>query len=150
MSEAARAYQYGSTAPAPRRERDVRVIPGRRRQIETLDARLIAFAKIALVALVAFAVLGCVRIGLTSLAVSSSIATSQIESNIDTARAEGTTLEVEQSKLTNPAVVKQAAEKMGMSAPVSTEMLKLPADVVATDDAGNLSLSKSLAIAAGK
>ncbi|MGI6591188.1 MAG: cell division protein FtsL [Eggerthellaceae bacterium] len=148
MAQTARAYQYGSTAPEPRHEQTVRVIRGRRHQVETLDGRLIAFAKIGLAVLLAFAVLGCVRVGLTSLAVSSSIATSQIESNIDTAKAEGTALEVEQSKLTNPSAVKKAAAKMGMTTPVSTETLKLSADVVATDDEGNLSLSKSLAVAA--
>jgi cell division protein FtsL len=154
MASAARAYQHGSTARDLRYEQPqhhasrVRVIRGRRRQVETLDNRLITFAKVALVLLLIFAALGCVRVGLTSMAVTASIETEQTQANIDTARTNGTTLEVEQSKLTNPTAVKKAATKLGMITPSSVETLKLPADVVATDDAGNLSLSKTLARAA--
>lgn len=148
MASAARAYRYGSAAPEPRHEQNVRVIRGRRHQVETLDNRLITGAKIALILLVLFAVLGCIRVGFMSMAVSASIETEQIQSNIDTARSDGTTLEVEQSGLTNPAAVKKAATKLGMAAPTSTETIKLSKDVVATDDSGKLSLSKSLAIAA--
>lgn len=148
MASAARAYRYGSAAPEPRHEQNVRVIRGRRHQVETLDNRLITGAKIALILLVLFAVLGCIRVGFKSMAVSASIETEQIQSNIDTARSDGTTLEVEQSELTNPTAVKKAATKLGMAAPTSTETIKLSKDVVATDDSGKLSLSKSLAIAA--
>lgn len=148
MASAARAYRYGSAAPEPRHEQNVRVIRGRRHQVETLDNRLVTGAKIVLILLALFAVLGCIRVGFTSMAVSASIETEQIQSNIDTARSDGTTLEVEQSELTNPTAVKKAATKLGMAAPTSTETIKLSKDVVATDDSGNLSLSKSLAIAA--
>ena len=73
MASAARAYRYSSAAPAPRHESTVRVIRGRRHQVETLDNRLIVAAKIALALLIAFAVLGCVRVGLMSTAVQASI-----------------------------------------------------------------------------
>lgn len=126
----------------------VRVIRGHRHQVETLDHRLITFSKIVIAVLLVFAALGCVRVGLTSLAVNASIQTEQTQADIDTARTNGTTLEVEQSKLANPTAVKKSATKLGMTAPSSVETLKLPADVVATDDAGNLSLSKTLARAA--
>ncbi len=38
---------------------------------------------------------------------------------------------------------------MGMAAPLETTTIDLGQDAVATDDAGNLSLSKSLRLAAG-
>lgn len=152
MASAARAYEHGSAAHDLRsgqhRASRVRVIRGRRHQVEMLDNRLITFAKLGLIFLLIFAVLGCVRVGLTSLAVTASIETEQTQANIDTARTNGTTLEVEQSKLANPTAVKKAATKLGMTSPSSVETLKLPADVVSTDDAGNLSLSKTLARAA--
>ena len=51
--------------------------------------------------------------------------------------------------LSNPTKVKQQAGKLGMAAPETTGVITLDKDVVATDESGALSLSKSVAIAAG-
>ena len=45
--------------------------------------------------------------------------------------------------------MKQQAGKLGMAAPETTGVITLDKDVVATDESGALSLSKSVAIAAG-
>ena len=46
-------------------------------------------------------------------------------------------------------MMKQQANKLGMAAPETTGVIDLGKDVVATDESGALSLSKSVAIAAG-
>ena len=52
-------------------------------------------------------------------------------------------------ELVNWQKVKQQANKLGMAAPETTGVIDLGKDVVATDESGALSLSKSVAIAAG-
>ena len=71
-----------------------------------------------------------------------------IAAQIDDVRATSASLEVQQSTMGNPANVKRSAKKMGMYVPYTSETLMIGEDVVAYDDAGNLSLSKSLAVAA--
>ena len=94
-------------------------------------------------ALVAFA-----RIALTAAAVNVEIESKSYDSLIDTARSEGSSLEVAQSSLSNPSRIKSEATALGMAAPESTSKIVLPEDIVATDGSGNLSLSQSLAAAA--
>ena len=52
------------------------------------------------------------------------------------------------SALSNPARVKTEANAMGMAAPAETIVVNIGQDVVATDEAGNLSLSRTLQQAA--
>ena len=89
------------------------------------------------------------RVALSSAAVTGSIQAQELSSKIDGARAQGNQLEVTQSSLSNPSRVKTEANAMGMAAPLETTTIDLGQDAVATDDAGNLSLSKSLRLAAG-
>ena len=78
-----------------------------------------------------------------------SVQSQQLESQISDARASGNNLEVQQSSLSNPTRVKAEASRLKMAAPESVGIIDLGTDVVATDEAGNLSLSKSVQIAAG-
>lgn len=105
-------------------------------------------AKVVLAALVVFALLGVVRITLSSAAAMTSIESNELSNQIEAARTEGNQLEVAQSTLSNPARIKSQAEAMGMAAPTETVVLDLSGDVVVTDDAGSLSLSGSVAAAA--
>lgn len=127
---------------------DIEVVPGRKAQVETLSPALIRLARIVAVALVALAVVGFARVGLTAAAVSVEQESKSYDSLIDTARSEGSSLEVAQSTLSNPTRIKAEAGALGMAAPEESAKIFLPADIVVTDGAGNLSLSQSLAQAA--
>ncbi len=67
---------------------------------------------------------------------------------IEEARTEGSTLEVEKSTLSNPGRIKAEAGNIGMKAPETTAFIDLSGDIVMCDEAGNLSLSASMAAAA--
>lgn len=142
------AYSY----PQPRRQPEraprpgVRAIPGggRKAQEQGVSPQVIFLAKIAVVALVAFALVCCVRVALSAATVSTAMQSQELNQQISEAREQGNALEVTQSALSNPAYVKAAAAEMGMTAPQTTEYLALGVDVVATDEAGNLSLTQSL------
>lgn len=150
---AAPAYDF--EARALERERyaqpDISVVPGRGRvaQSETLSSSVLLIAKVVAVALVVAALFCVARVALSSAAVSVALESQQLSSQIETARTEGNQLEVEQSTLSNPTTVKNAATALGMAAPDETVQLALSEDVVKTDEEGNLSLSRSVAAAAG-
>lgn len=149
---AAPAYNYD--ARAYERERyaqpDISVVPGSRprTQVQTLPSSVVLVAKVVAVALVVIALLGVVRVTLSSAAVTTAIESNQLSSQIETARAEGSNLEVSQSALSNPTYVKGAATALGMVEASDTKKIVLDDDVVVTDEAGNLSLSGSIAAAA--
>ncbi len=126
----------------------IEVVPGRKNQVETLSPGIIRLAKCVAAVLVLLALVSFVRIGLTAAAVTVEQESKSYDSLIDTARSEGSSLEVAQSTLSNPSRIKSEASALGMSAPESTSKIFLSADIVVTDDAGNLSLSQSLAQAA--
>ena len=103
---------------------------------------LVVGARIAAVVLVLMAALCMARLALTSATVATAIENQQISNSIDAARTEGSSLEINQSKLSAPARIK------GMAAPSRVMMIDLSGDVVVTDQAGNLSLSGSVAAVA--
>lgn len=126
---------------------DFRVVPGRRS--EGVDPLILRGLRIALALVIAFTALGCVRIAFASATVSASIEGSQISADIESARSTGNSLEVKETTLSSTQNLKDYAKKnLDMVAPASVESLVLSADVVATDEAGNLSLSKSLSVVA--
>lgn len=142
------AYSY----PQPRRQPQraprpgVRAIPGggRKPQEQGVSPQILFFAKVITAALLAFAVVCCVRVALSAATVSTSMQTQELNQQISEAREQGNALEVVQSTLSNPSYVKTAAAEMGMVAPQTTEYIDVGQDVVATDDAGNLLLTQSL------
>ena len=136
-----RAYER-AVERAPR----IQVVPGTgpRTAAPALPDSVVFLAKTVAVVLVVLAL-----VALSSAAVTGSIQAQELSSKIDGARAQGNQLEVTQSSLSNPSRVKTEANAMGMAAPLETTTIDLGQDAVATDDAGNLSLSKSLRLAAG-
>lgn len=148
---AQRAYRYDYAYEAqPARTPDFRVVPGRGKRAETLDPTILRVLRIALAVLVAFTVLGCVRVAFASATVSASMEGSKISADIESARSTGNSLEVQETSLSNTTYLKNYAKKnLDMIEPAAVESLVLPADVVAVDEAGNLSLSKSLSVVAG-
>mgnify|MGYP007042234648 CR=1 FL=1 len=106
-------------------------------------------AKAAAVVLLVVSLVGFARIGLMSATISTTMQSSQLTSQISDARSSGAALEVSQSTLSNPTKVKQQAGKAGHGRPRDHGVITLDKDVVATDESGALSLSKSVARAAG-
>lgn len=142
MANAARAY-----APLAPRERQtpLRVVRSQSRS-RSLSPSVVAAARLFIVVLAVFAVVACMRIGLASATVTTSVETDRINAQVEQVRSGSAHLEVAESALSNPATVKETAvKKLGMSAPLETTVIKLPADVVAYDEHGNLSLARSLA-----
>ena len=138
---------YGNTAAQPRPERrpDISVIPGRG-PLQTIDPRWKVVLRVCVAVILILAIGAFVRLEFGAAATSASITHDELELDLNTARAEGSSLEVQASNLSNPAYVREyASSKLGMSAPVVVETMTLGEDVVAVDDSGALSLSGSVA-----
>lgn len=146
------AYSYAQPDRTRRDRRDVRtdvhVVPGRKAETRTLSSSVIFLAKTVAVVFVVLALLGCARIALSSATVTAALETRELNSQIDTARSEGSKLEVSQSALSNPTRIKDAAGALGMYAPAHVANIDISGDVVVVDAAGSLSLSGSAAVLA--
>ena len=96
---------------------------------------------------IVIALIAMARVVITSAAASCALETRSLQTSIETARAEGNELEVSQSVLANPSRIKAQATALGMAAPAPeySEQITLSPDIVATDGAGSLSLSESVA-----
>lgn len=148
---AAPAYSYYPERIPERAPRErISVVPGRgpRTQTPTLPSSVVFLAKAVAVVLVVVSLVAFVRIGLGAATVTTSMQSEELASKIDNARSDGAALEVSQSALSNPTRVKKEAASLGMASPESVGTIVLDKDVVVTDDNGNLSLSKSLSVAA--
>ena len=95
----------------------------------------------AAIVLVVVAALCFARIALTNATVSTMIESDALSAQISEARSTGTSLEMEQSTLSNTAAINSAAKRLGMTAPYEVGTIALSPDVVATDANGSLSLS---------
>ena len=134
-------------APERPRRAQVSVVRGQGADAQARQsASAVVFAaKVAACVIVVLAVLGFVRVTLSSATVATALETQHPSSQIDTARSEGSQLEVQQSSLANPTRIRIVASSLGMAAPSSTSVIDLSGDIVVTDEAGNLSLSGSAA-----
>ena len=142
------AYMHGSSAPALdyRQTPDVEVLSGSSAHAEQgLPQGVISLARAIVIVAAVVALLALARVTLSAMSVSTTIATSELSTEIETARAAGNDLEVQQSQLSNSMHIRLAAESMGLGAAESTVAIDLGEDVVATDESGNLSLSGSIA-----
>lgn len=142
---------YPERAPERAPRTRISVVPGQgpRTQSPTLPSSVVFLAKAVAVVLVVVSLVAFARIALSSATVATSVQAQELSSQIDQARSNGSSLEVSQSLLTNPTYLKQQAAGRGMAAPETIATIELGTDVVAYDGAGNLSLSKSVALAAG-
>ena len=102
---------------------------------------LVEIAMMAAIVLVVVAALCFARIALTNATVSTMIESDALSAQISEARSTGTSLEMEQSTLSNTAAINSAAKRLGMTAPYEVGTIALSPDVVATDANGSLSLS---------
>ena len=146
MANAAPAYRQSARAAA--RSTRVSVVRSTRRD-PGLSRTTLVVSRVFVAVVLLFAIVGCVRVGLTAATVNTAIATEELTSQVNDLQSAGSNLEVQESSLTNPAYVRSvAANELGMSAPKNIDTIALAGDVVAYDEAGNLSLSLSLAQAA--
>lgn len=127
----------------------ISVVPGagRRAQSEGISTAALSLAKACAVICIVIALIAMARVAITSAAASCALETRSLQTSIETARAEGNELEVSQSVLANPSRIKAQATALGMAAPAPeySEQITLSPDIVATDGAGSLSLSESVA-----
>ena len=105
---------------------------------------LVEVAKMAAIVLVVVAALCFARIALTNATVSTMIESDTLSAQISEARSTGTSLEMEQSTLSNTAAINSAAKRLGMTAPYEVGTITLSPDVVATDANGSLSFSDTV------
>ena len=131
------------------RQRQVRVVPGKR-QAAQVSPGVSFLAKFALFALVVFAVVGILRIGITSASYGVATQTSELRSQINEMEAESSSLSIQKSLVATPSNLRNEATSLGMSASSESETITLSEDVVKLDAKGNLSLSSSLAAVAKK
>ena len=147
---AAPAYTYyPERAPERAPRTRISVVPGQgpRTQSPALPSSVVFLAKAVAAVLIVVSLVAFARIALSSATVATSVQAQELSSQIDQARSSGSSLEVSQSLLTNPTYLKQQAAGLGMAAPETIATIELGAAVVAYDGAGNLSLSKSVALA---
>lgn len=147
------AYIHGSTARRfervqPAEQRGIGVIPGGAREERAASHGAILFARVLVALIVAFALIGCVRISLSSATVAAAMEASEIDDMISEARDVGSQLEVTQSSLANPTRVKRDAIAIGMRSPTSASFIDISGDIVVKDAEGRLSLSGSVEAAA--
>ena len=145
MANAQRAYRLDAFPMyEPGRARssksDVRVVRGGANAQPKVNI-LVEIAKMAAIVLVVVAALCFARIALTNATVSTMIESDALSAQISEARSTGTSLEMEQSTLSNTAAINSAAKRLGMTAPYEVGTIALSPDVVATDANGSLSLS---------
>lgn len=149
-SNAAEAIYGSSIAPAIRPQSfgtpNIAVIQGQgQSQVHRVSTLVGFIGKVAAVLILAFTLLCVARVTLSSATVATANENQQISNQIDTARTEGSTLEIAQSKLASTARVKETAAEMGMASPNSVLMIDISGDIVKTDSNGDLSLSQSIA-----
>lgn len=97
---------------------------------------------------IVIALIAMARVAITSAAASCALETRlAADEHREPPGAEGNELEVSQSVLANPSRIKAQATALGMAAPAPeySEQITLSPDIVATDGAGSLSLSESVA-----
>ncbi len=128
----------------------VRVVPGRKTSTNPgLTERQISVAKLVVIGLVVFLIVGFIRVSIASAAYTTASQVSQLRSDISAARTTGESLVIEESKIIGDANTKSIAmEKFGLVEPGVSTTLVLPVDIVAQNSDGNLSLSQSIANAA--
>ncbi|MGI6045479.1 MAG: cell division protein FtsL [Eggerthellaceae bacterium] len=145
------AYSYNrpersyERRPAP----SIRVLPSRGRRTRNASPQIVLIAKLVAVGFILVTALCFVRIGLVSATVSESMANETLSSQVKDAASHGNSLEIQTSQLVSPSNVQSQAAKLGLSAPTSKSVIDLSGDVVATDEAGNLSLALGAQIAVG-
>lgn len=146
----ASAYRYDYSAQPARRPQPgprVHVVRGTKHASHpVLSDAAVTLLKAAVVCMAVFLVLSFVRVGLASAAYGTASAATDLSAEVADARSTSESLTVQKSLLSSPTNIRNqaAADKLNMAAPTEVTTLTLPADVVATDSEGNLSLSRSV------
>lgn len=147
-------YNHGTSARKYEQSQDLgfQVVTGGapREEAQTVSGVVAKAVRVLAIVVVVFAALGAIRITLGSATIAAALEYRDLTGAIEDARVEGSTLEVEKSTLANPGRIKAEASNIGMKAPATTAFLDLSGDIVVCDEAGNLSLSGSMAAAAAQ
>lgn len=142
------AYRYDHEVAQPYRQSapSVRVVPGRKHAVNPpLSDFAVTGIKVLIACLVAFLLIGFVRVGLASAAYSTASQASDLRAQVADARTTGESLAVQESLLTSPGNIRTQADKqLKMKSAVSSETIVLPVDPVSIDSKGNLSFAGSI------
>lgn len=146
---AAPAYRYDHMAepvrhgaPTP----SVRVVPGHKHTANpALSDMAVTGIKVFIACLLAFLLIGFIRVSLASAAYGVASASSDLRAEVADARSAGESLAVQESLLSSPSNIRSSASDLGMSAASTSTTITLAADPVALDSAGNLSFAGSVA-----
>ncbi len=145
-------YVHGSAAPAYETGSAFEVVrnPKPDSRVSVLPSDIIGVARLIVVVIAVVAAIACVRVGFAAASVSTCMDSETISAQIETARSQGSDLEVQRSYLSNTSHVRVAATQLGMGASAASMTITLDPDVVALDSSGNLSLSGSMAAIAAQ
>ena len=105
----------------------------------------IVMAAVTAIFIVALAIVGMVRIGWSSDTVLVQKHSQELTETITSTRLAGRLLEVQRGSMVNASRIRVEALYRGMMEPETTESLVLKPDTIVVDEAGNLSLSGSIA-----
>lgn len=143
MAQAARTLQQNHVEPRYRRVPDIHVIPGRSNRPQTqVDPTFRAIVTAVLAAFLFVAIIGVVRVWFISSTCAVSISSEETLAQIETARATGNELEVQQAVLSNPTRVETyAKDTLGMVQAVPTSVIDLSTGAVSVTSDGSLSIS---------
>lgn len=147
------AYRYDRAQAQPKRVPEsrpaprIQVVQGTRSaQSPSISGNVLLFLNVMVALIAVFVIVGFVRIGISAASYDVATQASEVREHISEARAVQESLAVQKSASANPIVLReQAAGQLGMAAPATLETITLPADVVAYDAAGNVSLTDSVA-----
>ena len=149
------AYNFDSAASEQQTfdRYGIEVIPGgmahtTQEKTRSLPSLVGLAARVLLAFVTVLALVGVIRVTLSSATIAVAMETNELDTAIEDAREAGNLLEVEQSTLSNPTRIKKEAAELGMATPKETTIITLDKDVVVKDSNGELSLSESLAACA--
>ncbi len=136
---------YPEQQPRQGRRPEVRAYrPGQSQEVKAAPSILSTLGKMVAIFIVVVAALSFVRIMLTNQTVTTMLESDALSAQISEARSTGTSLEMEQSVLSNSNAVKVQAKRLGMTAPATTSTINLTPDVVAINNGDTLSLSDTI------
>ncbi len=129
------------------RRPDISVVPGtgNRSAAQTLSPAVRFGVGVAIAVLLAFSLLGFLRITLFSATTAVGLEAQEYTNQLDAARSQTSDLEITLASLSNPVRIKSEATDLGMESAGSAVLIDLTNDVVVTDSNGALSLSGSVA-----
>lgn len=125
----------------------VRVVPGRKQDVNpSISDFAVTAIKVGIACLLAFLLIGFVRVGIATAAYSTASAATTLKAEVNDARTTSKSLAVQESLISSPTNLRaQVEERLSMTEAVPGSTITIAKDPVAIDSAGNLSFAGSVA-----